>query len=142
MNEQANIEVIRSTYAAFKTADLPAILSCIAEGAQWHNQGPETVPYAGLYRGKEEIVRFFQTIAESTTGGEVVVDDYVAQGDRVIAFGRYRATVRSTGAPIDSPIAHDFTLRDGRIVRWEGYSDTALVAAAHSGQSVAAGQSA
>ena len=138
MNEQANIEVIRKTYGAFKTGDLQTILANIADGAQWHNQGTAAVPYAGSYNGKEEIVRFFQAIAASTEGGEIVAESFVAQGDRVIALGRYRATVRGTGARIDCPVAHDFTVRDGRIVRWEGYSDTAMVAAAHTAKSAAA----
>jgi ketosteroid isomerase-like protein len=131
MNEQANTELIRKTYAAFNAGDLQTILTYVADGARFNNQGPAVVPYAGLYNGKEEIVRFFQAIAESTEGGEVVAESFVAQGDRVIAVGRYRATVRSTGSKIDSPIAHDFTVRDGKVVRWEGYSDTAMVAAAH-----------
>ena len=67
MNEAANIQVIRSTYAAFNAADLTAIMSFIAEDSTWHNQGPANIPYAGTYNGKTEIPRFFQAIAESTS---------------------------------------------------------------------------
>jgi len=137
MNEQANTEVIRSIYAAFNAADLTAIMNLIAEGATWHNQGAANVPYAGSYNGKTEIPRFFQAIAESTTGGEVVAEEFIAQGERVVALGRYRATVRGTGAQIDCPIAHVFSVRDGKIVSWEGYSDTVQVSAAHAPQAVA-----
>ena len=140
MNEQANTEVIRSTYEAFNKGDMIAILSHIAEDAKWNNQGPLNVPYAGSYNGKAEIPRFFQAIAESTTGGQVVAEEFIAQGDRVVAIGRYRATVRGTGAQIDSPIAHVFTVRDGLIVTWDGFSDTAKVSAAHGPQSASAGR--
>ena len=139
MNEQANIEVIRSTYAAFNAADLTAILSHLADGATWHNQGPATVPYAGTFNGKTEIPRFFQAIAESTTGGEVAAEEFIAQGERVVALGRYRATVRANGTAIDCPIAHVFTVRNGLIVSWEGYSDTVQVAAAHNPQAATVG---
>jgi uncharacterized protein len=138
MNEQANIDIIRSIYAAFNAADGPGIMSLIAEGASWHNQGAANVPYSGSYNGKTEIPRFFQAIAESTTGGEVVAEEYIAQGERVVALGRYRATVRDTGAQIDCPIAHVFSVRDGKVVSWEGYSDTAQVAAAHTRQTASA----
>ncbi len=137
MNEQANTEVIRSIYAAFNAADLTAIMSLIGEGATWHNQGASNVPYAGSYNGKTEIPRFFQAIAESTTGGEVVAEEFIAQGERVVALGRYRATMPATGAQIDCPVAHVFSVRDGKIVSWEGYSDTVQVAAAHTPQTVA-----
>jgi len=137
MNEQANIEVIRSIYAAFNAADLTAVMSLIADDATWHNQGAANVPYAGSYNGKTEIPRFFQAIAESTTGGAVVAEEFIAQGERVVALGHYRATVRSTGAQIDCPVAHVFSVRGGKIVSWEGYSDTVQVAAAHTPQTVA-----
>ena len=51
-----------------------------------------------------------------------------------------RATVRGTGAQIDCPIAHVFSVRDGKIVSWEGYSDTVQVAAAHAPQMASAGR--
>ncbi len=46
----------------------------------------------------------------------------------VVVTGRYRATVRSTGAEIDTPIAHLFTVRNGKIEKWVGFSDSAQVA--------------
>jgi len=140
MNEQANTEVIRSTYAAFNKGDMDAIMSHIADDAKWNNQGAPNVPYAGSYEGKTEIPKFFQAIAEATSGGQVVAEEFIAQGDRVVAVGRYRATVRATGAPIDSPIAHVFTVRDGKIASWDGFSDTAKVSAAHAQQSASAGR--
>jgi ketosteroid isomerase-like protein len=138
MNEQANIDLIRKVYAAFAAGDAPTILANVADDAPWINYGPPSVPYAGSRAGKAQIVEFFQAIANSTTGGVVEADDFVAQGDKVVATGRYRATVRNTGIEIDTPIAHVFTVRNGKIVKWEGYSDTAQVADAHTGKAAAA----
>ena len=65
-------------------------------------------------------------------------EEFVAQGDMVVVTGRYRATVNGTGAEIDSPIAHFFTVRNGKIEKWVGFSDSALVADAHTGKAAAA----
>jgi ketosteroid isomerase-like protein len=46
--------------------------------------------------------------------------------------------VRNTGAEIDSPIAHFFTVRNGMIEKWVGYSDSAQVADAHTGKAAVA----
>ncbi len=138
MSEQDNVAIIRNVYKAFGEGDLETILVHIDDNADWINYGPSTVPYAGTRSGRAEVSEFFQAIALSTTDGKVMVESFVAQGDVVVALGRYTAVVRSTGAPIDSPIAHVFTLRDGKVTRWTGYSDSAHVAAAHTGASAAA----
>jgi uncharacterized protein len=139
MNEQDNVTLIRNIYEAFGNGDVKTILDSIDQNADWINYGPATVPYTGTRKGHAQVLEFFQAIDSSTTGGKVVADTFIAQGDLVVATGRYQAVVRGTGAQIDSPIAHVFTVRNGKVVRWEGYSDSAHVAAAHSGASAAAG---
>jgi ketosteroid isomerase-like protein len=138
MNDQDNIGLIRRIYAAFGAGDVQTILDSVADGADWINHGPATIPYAGSRSGKTQILEFFQAIADSTTGGKVIADSFIAQADTVVALGSYKATVRSTGTEIDTPIAHIFTVRNGKIVRWEGFSDSALVAAAHTGKAASA----
>jgi ketosteroid isomerase-like protein len=138
MSDQNNVELIRKVYAAFGAGDVQTILNSVAEDAEWVNHGPDTIPYAGSRSGKAQVLEFFKAIADTTTGGKVVAETYIAQGDNVVAIGSYRATVRNTGAEIDTPVAHIFTVRGGKIVRWEGFSDTARVAAAHTGKSATA----
>lgn len=46
--------------------------------------------------------------------------------------------MRDTGLDIDTPIAHLFTVRNGKVVRREGFSDSARVAEAHTGKAAAA----
>jgi ketosteroid isomerase-like protein len=138
MNEQDNIELIRKIYAAFAAGDAATILANVGEQAPWINYGPATVPYAGSRAGKAQILEFFQAIANSTTGGVVVPEEFIAQGDTVVVTGRYRATVRNTGAEIDTPIAHLFTVRNGKIEKWVGFSDSAHVADAHTGKAAVA----
>ncbi len=138
MNEQDNVSLIRKIYSAFAAGDAQTILDSVTDNAQWINHGPASIPYAGSRAGKAQIGEFFQAIANSTTGGKVIAENYVAQGDTVVATGRYQATVRDTGAEIDTPIAHFFTVRNGKVEKWVGFSDTAQVADAHTGRAAAA----
>lgn len=137
MSDQDNITLIRRLYTAFGGGDLQTILDNVADDAEWINHGPATIPYAGSWQGKARIREFFQAIAQSTTGGQVVPDDFVATGDAVVSTGRYRAAVKSTGTQIDSPVAHFFTIRNGKVVKWVGFSDTAHVSEAHTGKAAA-----
>jgi ketosteroid isomerase-like protein len=131
MADKENVDLIRKMYDAFSAGDVKAILGSVNPDAEWINYGPSTVPYMGNFNGR--VPSFFQAIAETTTNGKVTADKYVAQGDVVVTQGRYTATVRGTGANIDSPIGHIFTICNGRVASWIGFSDSAAIAAAHTG---------
>ena len=136
MSEQTNTAVIQSMYAAFNSGDVQTILANVAPNAEWVDYGPAAVPYFGDFTGR--VLEFFQAIGGSTTGGNVAVSNYIASGDVVVTQGQYTATVQSTGAKIDSPVAHVFTLKDGKVTSWKGYGDSAAVLAAHSGKAASA----
>jgi uncharacterized protein len=131
MANQDNAAFINRMYAAFSSGDIETILDSITDDVEWVNYGPSTIPYAGSWRGRSQVGEFFQAMGSSTTGGKVVPETVIADGDKVIATGRYTATVRNTGAEIDVPIAHEFTIRNGKVTKWVGLSDTAKVAEAH-----------
>ena len=136
MSETQNIALIQRIYSAFSAGDIQTILDNVGDKADWVNIGPSTIPYAGDFTGR--IPDFFQAIGQSTSGGKVTADKFIAQGDTVVAIARYTATVRATGALIDSPLAHIFTVLDGKVTSWLGFSDTAAVAAAHTETAAAA----
>ncbi len=133
---QSNTAVIQNVYAAFNRGDTQTVLANVASNAEWVNYGPSSVPYFGNFTGR--ITDFFQAIGQSTKDGNVAVDRYIEAGDNVIAEARWTATVKDTGGRIDAPIAHVFTLRDGKVSSWRGYSDSAAVVAAHIGKTATA----
>ncbi|MGQ4436621.1 nuclear transport factor 2 family protein, partial [Streptomyces sp. SAS_260] len=48
-------------------------------------------------------------------------------GENVVVLARYTATNKTTHKPIHVRVAHHFIVRDGLIVRFEQFVDTALV---------------
>lgn len=51
-------------------------------------------------------------------------DEFVDAGDRVVVIGRWAGKGKGSGIEVQQPVAHVFTLRGGRVVRWElGYTD-------------------
>jgi hypothetical protein len=139
MASQDNVVLIKKMYAAFGLGDVQTILDSITDDVEWVNYGPSSIPYAGSWRGRSQVGEFFQAIGSSTTGGKVMPDTVVADSDTVMATGRYIATVRNNGAEIDVPIAHVFTIRNGKVSKWVGLSDTAKVVEAHTRAAAAAG---
>jgi hypothetical protein len=131
MSEQANERMIRSVYEAFGRGDVPAILGMLADDVDWYDPGPPEVTHAGRYRGRDDVGRFFSKVGESLDIEAFQQTEFIAKGDRVIVLGSIRAKVKQTGLVYDSEFAMSWTLRDGRITKWQVYEDTARELAAH-----------
>ena len=56
-----------------------------------------------------------------------LVDTYLADGDRVAAFGVYTGIYRKTGKAMRATFAHLYQLKSGKIVSMEQYVDSATV---------------
>jgi ketosteroid isomerase-like protein len=128
MSERSNVQVIQAAYAAFQRGDIQSILDSLTEDVQWI--APPIEPVAGTYRGRAEVANFFQKVNEISDFVSFDPREYVAQGDRVIALGSYRASVRSTGKEYQCDWAMAFTVRDGRVAEFQEFTDTAAIAAA------------
>ena len=63
-------------------------------------------------------------------GYEQIVDELIDAGDRVVGLARQRAKGLESGAPAEMTFAQVVTVRNGRIVRIENYSDQAEALAA------------
>src|ERR1700682_3161695 len=95
MSEQANVQIIQEAYAAFTRGDIPSLLESLSEDVEWIE--PPVEPLGGPYRGRESFAKFFERVNELSDFASFEPREYVAQGDRVVALGHYKATVRGTG---------------------------------------------
>ena len=127
MNEQNNVTLIQKVYAAFGKGDIQTILDNLTPDVDWRVAGPATIPFAGDRRGPGEVKGFFDALATTQDDHRLTIDEIIAQGDKVASIGRYSCTVKATGRHIDSPVAHFFTIRDGKISGFVDFLDTALV---------------
>ena len=128
MSEQTNVQAVRAAYAAFKRGDIGSILNGLTGNVEWI--APAIEPVRGTYHGRDGVARFFQQVNEISEFSSFEPHEYVAQGDRVIALGSYKATVRSTNRAYECEWAMSFTLRDGKISKFQEFTDTAAIAAA------------
>ena len=131
--DSATLEIVQKLYEAFGRGDLPAILSHLAEDVTWKYLGPAEIPFGGTRHGKEQVAQFFAAIAGSLEVQDFGVDRFIAQGDMVVALGHERMRVKTTGRTYETQWAHVFTLRDGKIVEFREYADSAAVAEAFRG---------
>jgi ketosteroid isomerase-like protein len=83
------------------------------------------------WRGREQVGRFFSTVAQAQDVIEFEPEDFIAQGDKVIALGRFSSRVKSTGSVSASAWAHVWTVKEGKVTHFREYVDTAAVSRAH-----------
>lgn len=123
----SNIDVVKSLYEAFGRGDIASILANLAEDVRWESEAPAEISASGIRRGPQEVLGFFAGLDQDQTDPQLTVTDWLVTGDQVAAFGRYQATARRTGIRTDVPIAHLWTLKDGKVTRYVGLTDSATI---------------
>jgi ketosteroid isomerase-like protein len=130
MSEQQNVKVVQDAYASFGRGDIQAILDSLDEKVEWRMPGEGMIPQAGAYSGRAGVTRFFQILDQTTEFSAFEPREFIAQADRVIALGWYKGKAKATGRSFESPWAMSFTIRDGKILKFEEYTDTGAIAPA------------
>ncbi len=126
-----NIDVMKHFYSAFQRGDSASALACIADDVSW--SAAESNPLrsgAGPVQGKEAVIlNVFAKLDGVFEGLRAEVAHLWDAGDVVVAEGRYKARYRVTGAPVDHQFCHVWRLRNGLIVNFQQYTDTAQLQA-------------
>jgi len=122
----ANLDLIRPTYEGPPAETQKALRAALAADVVWTEAAG--FPYAGIYVGPDAVFdRVFRRLAEEWIGYRADVHTYLADGDRVAAFGTYSGTYKATGKAMSASFAHLYEIREGRIVRMTQVVDSAIV---------------
>jgi len=135
---QDNLDVIRRGYDAFGRGDINTLLESFDEQVSWVTPGPPELATSGRRTGRQEVAEFFVSVNELFDIQRFEPKDFLAQGDRVVVVGSETARARSTGNVIELDWVHVFTMRNGKVVAFQEFFDTAAVVAALSAAHAAA----
>ncbi|MCD6032868.1 MAG: hypothetical protein K0S78_5050 [Thermomicrobiales bacterium] len=117
---------VQSIYDALGKGDVPFVLGMLAPDVVWNEA--ENFVYADKnpYVGPQAVLEgVFLRLGTEWDGFGVTIEEIIGSGDTVIARGRYRATYRATGAAVDAQFVHVWKLADGKVARFQQYTDTA-----------------
>jgi ketosteroid isomerase-like protein len=129
VSEQQNLDLVRQGYDAFSRGDINALLALFDEQIEWRTPGPPELPTAGERRGREQVAQFFMALNDVLDVQQFEPRTFIADGDRVVVLGADTAVVRASGRSLTSSWAHVFTVRNGAVVAFEEYMDTAALVA-------------
>lgn len=117
--------VVKALYDAFGKGDVAAVLGAFDPEIQWREAENFLYADGNPYTGPQAVAEgVFQRIVSDVERLEVLPERFVEGGDTVVAEGRYRGTMKTTGTPVDAQFAHIWQLRDGKVVRFQQYTDT------------------
>lgn len=126
-----SLQAAKAMYTAYALGDTPGLSDVIDPAVYATIPGdPALLPWAGFWEGIDGARRFHQRIKDHTHVHEYVVRRYEVHGDVVLAFCWERVTFKPTGKTFESEHVGIVTVRDGKVVRYLEYGDTAKMEAA------------
>ena len=129
-NEQSVVrEKITQLYRDYESRNLPKVLDGLPEDFcfEWASD-PGTARYAGICRGKRELVDALEDIAEHFRFNAYRPMNILVDGDRAAAQLELDLTSELTGRRFSVKLAHFWEFKDGVPTHLVEYQDTALIA--------------
>jgi ketosteroid isomerase-like protein len=133
LNMDNPIDIVRGFYDALGRGDVAGLLARLHDKLEWTEA--ERFPYySGTWRSPQEVLdKLLVPLARDWDAFSAKVHDFIVEDDRVVSLGTYAGTSKATGKSMTSPFAHVWTVRDGKLARFNMYTDTAKVLEAMKG---------
>lgn len=124
-----NTEMVQRVYEVFANRDYEAVMSHFAEDFEWHAADSSPLADMSPYNGVEAVRQGVFARIEAAFEKLVVVPDEIfnADGGRVVVLGYYHGKFRGKTDEFRTQVAHIWTLRGGRAVKFQQYLDTLKV---------------
>ncbi len=98
-SEQENTQLVKQAYDKFVAGDIDGLLEMFSDDIEWQLDDIEHVPFGGRRYGKEGVAEFFRLLEQSQQTSLFAPTEFFAQGDKVVALGRYAGSAISTSRP-------------------------------------------
>jgi ketosteroid isomerase-like protein len=139
MPDQNSLQIVKEAYSTFKNGDIQSLLNLMAEDISWFLPGnPEVIPFAGRRQGIQQVREFFSTLVANQDFIRFEPREFIGQGGKIVALGSYEWLIKSSGRTYGCDFAHVFTVRDGKIIAFQEFYDTEVVANAFRSESAQA----
>lgn len=114
---RGRIDILLEGYDAWNRGDVEAGLAYFAEDAEWF--GPSRSPFAGPYRGRRSIERFFRSMLELFEELRREPIGFEEHGDTVLVRVRSYARGMGSGAGVEVMLTDVWTFRGAGVVRYQ-----------------------
>jgi ketosteroid isomerase-like protein len=122
-----NVDIMRAFYDAIGRGDIEGLLSTFDPQIEWQEaEGSPFQPDGIAWIGGTAIIENgFAQIGSDWDGFIVSPMAFHDAGDVVVVEVRYTGTHKATGLGLNAQACHVCNLRDGKVTRFQEYTDTA-----------------
>ena len=117
---QENVEIMRRVYEAMNRGGLDAVVP-------FADPEIESVPPAELpaptVKGIEAIKNLARQWVETFDDFRIEPERFIDAGDQVVVFVRDSGRIKGSDAEIHNRFIHVWTLVDGKIIKWQTFTD-------------------
>jgi hypothetical protein len=129
--ETANLKLVQDAYSIWaeggKQTGADAFMKLLADDVRWYSLagGSPGMEFTAKCQCKEDVQNYFAGLAKEWEMQHFTPEHYVAQGDWVVMRGSCGWRHRRTSKICETPKADFLCLRDGKVVEFHEFFDTA-----------------
>ena len=120
----ANLQQLKALYGAFAKGDVPTVLGLMDDRIEWNE--PASLPYENQVGPQAIAENIFGKVIQDVSDFSVVPEEFVDGGDTIVTLGTYRGRGTKTGMSIETPFAHVWRFRNGKISFFRTHTDTKI----------------
>jgi len=135
MNNEQLVSNLRDKYNLWnesKGASTEEWLELMADDIEWKSigDGVPGIEFSRAANGKAEVARYFEELSNDWEMLHYHVDDIISERDRVVTIGHCAWRHRRNHKEVETPKIDTLRLKDGLVVEFFEFYDTAKVIAA------------
>lgn len=123
----SNVEIVKGAYEAFGQGDVPYVLGVMDPRIEWHvAEGNPYMPSGKPWIGPDAVLNnLLMRLGTDWDGFAVQPVAHHDAGDTVVVEARYSGTHKVTGKRMNPQVCHVWTVRHGKLAKFQQYVDTA-----------------
>jgi hypothetical protein len=121
-----NAQFVHGLYEAFAQGDAPTVLAAMDPGIEWNEAEHGTFWPGHSFIGPEAVLEGVFAPTRATCGNtfRIEINRLLDSGSVVVMEGRYKGIVQATGKALDAQVTHVWDIADGKIAKFQQYTDT------------------
>lgn len=118
------LPVVQRFYGLLAAGDSTAALELLDPDVEW-TEAERTPYFVGPMRGIDAVVSgLFEPLRRDFDNFMTIPHEFVTEGNRVVAFGRYSGVAKKFDRVMSAPFVHFWTVSEGRLRRFIQYTDS------------------
>jgi uncharacterized protein len=127
---KSNVKLAQSIYAYFNQGNNQAVFDMLADDVTYFLPGSPGVPYAGTFKGKQEVGNFYKLLMETLQYTSFDIHSFTPDGDKVIVQGAFGGIVKPTGKNFQTDWIMIWTFKNGQVKHHQTFLDSYNIATA------------